>query len=55
MQFTLYDPNNGVSFTLDDSSYSYLSPYEILPTAPVNKYLRKISYFVMKLYVGYTH
>ena len=30
---------------------SFLSPYEILPVAPENKYLRKNSYFILKLYV----
>ena len=33
----------------------FLSPYEILPTAQENKYLRKISNFIMKLYVVCTH
>ena len=32
-----------------------LSPYEILPIAPENKYLRKFSYFILKLYVVCTH
>ena len=33
----------------------FLSPYEILPIALENKYLRKFSYFIMKLYVACTH
>ena len=27
---------------------SFLSPYEIIPIAQENKYLRKFSYFIMK-------
>ena len=42
------------SFTMA-TSYSFLSPYEILPTAQENKYLRKFSYFIVKLYVVRTH
>ena len=38
------------SFTMADSN-SFLSPYEILPIALENKYLRKFYYFIMKLYV----
>ena len=34
---------------------SFLSPYEILPIYQENKYLRKLSYFIMKLYVVCTH
>ena len=37
------------------NSNSFLSPYEILPTAQENKYLGKFSYFIMKLYVVYIH
>ena len=33
----------------------FLSPYEILPIAQENKYLRKFSYFIVKLYVECTH
>ena len=33
------------------NSNSFLSPYEILPTAQENKYLRKCYNFIMKLYV----
>ena len=38
-------------------SNSFSSPYEILPIAPENKYLRKISpfFFVMKLYGVYSN
>ena len=34
---------------------SFLRPYEILPIAQENKYLRKFSYFIVKLYVVCTH
>ena len=34
---------------------TFLSPYEILPIAQENKYLRKFSYFIVKLYVVCTH
>ena len=36
------------------TSNSFLCPYEILPVAQENKYERKFSYFIMKLYVVYT-
>ena len=42
------------SFTMANSN-SVLSPYEILPIARGNKYLRKFSYFIVKLYVVCTH
>ena len=42
------------SFTMANSNL-FLSPYEILPIAQVNKYLGNFSYFVMNLYVVYTH
>ena len=32
----------------------FLSPNEILPIDQENKYLRKLSYFIMKLYVECT-
>ena len=54
MQSNLNSSNTGGSFTMANSN-SFLSPYEILPTAQENKYLRKISYFIMKLYVVCTH
>ena len=34
---------------------TFLSPYEILPIAQENKYLRKFSYFIVKLYDVCTH
>ena len=42
------------SFTTANSN-SILSPYEILQIAQENKYLRKFSYFIGKLYVVCTH
>ena len=33
------------------NSNSFLSPYEIYSIDQENKYLRKLSYFIMKLYV----
>ena len=36
-------------------SNSFLSPYEILSIAQENKYLKKFSYFIMKLYVVCIH
>ena len=42
------------SFTMANSN-SFLSPSEILPIAQENKYLRKFSYFIVKLYVVCTH
>ena len=36
-------------------SNSFLSPYEILPIVQENTYLRKFSYFIIKLYVECTH
>ena len=41
------------SFTMANSN-SVLSPYEILPMDQ-EKNLRKLSYFIMKLYVVCTH
>ena len=43
--------NTHGSFTMANS-ISFLSPYEIRPTAQEIKYLGKFSYFVMKLYRG---
>ena len=54
IQYNLNGSNSDVSFTVDDSS-SFLSPYEILPIAQENKYLRKFSYFIVELYVVCTH
>ena len=42
------------SFTMANSN-SVLNPYEILPIDQENKYLRKLSYFIMKLFVVCTH
>ena len=41
-------------FTMANSN-SFLSPYEILSIAQENKYLGKLSYFIMTLYVVFTH
>ena len=46
--------NTDGSFTMANSN-SFLSPYEILLRAQENKYLRKFSYFIVKLYVVCTH
>ena len=54
IQSNLDSSNTDGSFTIANSN-SFLSPYEILPTAHENKYLGKFSYFVMKLYVVCTH
>ena len=50
----LNSSNTDGSFTMANSN-SVLSPYEILPIDQENKYLRKLSYFIMKLYVVCTH
>ena len=49
----LNSSNTDGSFTIANSN-SVLSPYEILPIAQENKYLKKLSYFIMKLYVECT-
>ena len=54
LQSNLDGSNTDGSFTITNSN-SFLSPYEILPIAQENKYLRKFSYFVVKLYVVCTH
>ena len=54
VQSNLDGSNIDGSFTMADSN-SFLSPYEILLIAQENKYLRKFSYFIMKLYVVCTH
>ena len=58
MSCELISSNNGSntdgSTTMDNSNW-FLSPYEILLLAQENKYLRKFSYFIMKLYVVWTH
>ena len=54
VQSNLDDSNTDGSFTMDDSN-RFFSPNEILPIAQENKYLRKFSYFIVKLYVVRTH
>ena len=54
LQSNLNSSNTDGSFTMANSN-SVLSPYEILPIDKENKYLRKLSYFIMKLYVVCTH
>ena len=54
VQSNLDGSNTDGSFTMANSN-SFLSPYEILPTAQENKYLSKFSYFIMKLYVVCIH
>ena len=54
IQLNLDGSNIDGSFTMANSN-SFLSPYEILLIAQVNKYLGKFSYFIMKLYVVCTH
>ena len=53
-QSNLNSSNTDASFTMANSN-SVLSPYKILPIDQGNKYLRKLSYFIMKLYVVCTH
>ena len=45
IQSNLDGSNTDGSFTMANSN-SFLSPYEILPIAQENKYLRKFSYFL---------
>ena len=47
---TVNSSNTDGSFTMDHSN-SLLSPCEILPIGPENKYLGKCSDFIMKLFV----
>ena len=54
IQSSLNSSNTDGSFTMANSK-SFLNPYEILPIALGNKYLRKLSYFIIKLYVVCTH
>ena len=51
---TVEGSNTDGSFTMANSNW-FLSPYKILPIAQENKYLRKFSYFIVKLYVVCTH
>ena len=48
LQSNLNSLNTDGSFTMANSN-SFLSPDEILPIDQENKYLRKLSYFIMKL------
>ena len=50
IQSNLDSSNTDGSFTMANS-YSFLSPYEILPITQKNKYLGIFSYFIMNLYV----
>ena len=54
VQSNLDGSNTDGSFTMANSK-SFLNPYEILPIAQENKYLRKFSYFIVKLNVVCTH
>ena len=54
IQSNLDGSNTDGSFTMANSN-SFLKTYEILPIAQENKYLRKFSYFIVKLYVVCTH
>ena len=54
IQSNLDGSNTVGSFTMANSN-SFLSPYEILLIAQENKYLRKFSYFIVKLYVVCTY
>ena len=54
IQSNLNGSNTDGSFTIANSN-SFLSPYEILQIDQENKYLRKFSYFIVKLYVICTH
>ena len=48
-----YGSNTDDSFIMANWNAFY-GPYEILPIAKENKYLRKFSDFIMKLYGGYS-
>ena len=54
IQSNLDGSNTDGSFIMANSN-SFLSPYEILPIAQENKYLRKFFYFIVKLYAVCTH
>ena len=54
IQSNLDGSNTDGSFTMANSN-SFLSPYEILPIFQENKYLRKFSNFIMKLYIACIH
>ena len=50
IQSNLDGSNTNGSFTMYHLN-SFLSPYKILPIVQEDKYLGRISYFIMKLYV----
>ena len=54
LQYNFNGSNTDGSFTVHDSN-SLFSPNIILPIAQENKYLGIFSYFIMELYVLYTH
>ena len=54
VQSNLNSSNTDGSFTMTNSN-SVLSPNKILPIGQENKYLRKLSHFIMNLYVVCTH
>ena len=54
LQSKLNSSNTDGSFTMANLN-SYLRPNEILPITQENKYLGKLSYFIMKLYVVCTY
>ena len=53
-QSNLNSSNTDGSFTMANSN-SFLSLYEILSIDQENKCLRKLSYFIMKLYIVCTY
>ena len=55
LQSNLNNSNTDGSFITMVNSNSFLRPNKILPIAPENKYLRKFSHFILKLYVEYAH
>ena len=54
IQSNLNNLNTDGLFTMANSNL-FLSPNEILPIAQENRYLRKFSFFIIKLYVVCTH
>ena len=54
IQSNLNSTNIDGSIPMDNSNL-FLSPYEILPTTQENRYVGNCSYFIMKLYVVFTH
>ena len=54
MQSNFSNSKTDGSFTMANSIF-FLNPYEIRPIAQENKYLGKVSYFIMKLYVVCAH